>query len=131
MSETKTTAKKSTEMSDTLSNIELHKEAIKDGTPLALIKEKEIEINKKVMDAQKNADLKITKARERAEIIKQEAQEKAPAEAKKHYSEEIEKANNQAREIESAIPSETDKVEKTGLANFDEAVNKVMKIILP
>lgn len=125
------TNKKAHQKDDAATRIKLHKQTIQKGTPLALIKEKELDINKTVMDAQKKADQKVIAARKKSEQIRQEALDKAPVEANKYLEKEIAKANIEAKEIEKSVPSETADVNKKGLKNFEEAINKVMQMILP
>lgn len=113
-----------------LKKLELEKEVIEKPSPLAIIKQKEIEINTRILEAQRQAEDKVAEARRKASEVRSEAEKSGIAEAKVFYKEQIAEAKKEAEKIKKTAGKEVELVNKQGLQNRNKAVRYIMETML-
>jgi len=115
-----------------VSRIRLSREALEGVTsPLLRLRDKELELQGKLLEARKEAEILVAEARKNAVEVRRQAIEKAVSEAEKHYQEEIEKTKKEAEKIRGSIKEEIKQIEKIGETNLDKAIELIMKLVLP
>lgn len=98
---------------------------------LMQIRQKELEISGKVLEAKKKAEGIVAEARKQAAVIVQAADEQGIKKAQSHYKAEMAEAIAQAKEIEAATVNKVAEIDKTGEKRFDEAVTYIVNMITP
>lgn len=115
-----------------ISKLKLHRQILEGVTsPLVRLRDKELELQGKFLEAKKEAELIVAEARKNATGIKRQAIEKAVSEAEKYYREEIEKTKKEAEKIRKTIRDEIKPIEEEGKKNLPKAFELIMKIVLP
>ncbi len=115
-----------------ISKLKLHRQMLEGVTsPLVRLRDKELELQGKFLEAKKEAELIVAEARKNATGIKRQAIEKAVSEAEKYYREEIEKTKKEAEKIRKTIRDEIKPIEEEGKKNLPKAFELIMKIVLP
>ncbi|MHB0976407.1 MAG: V-type ATPase subunit subunit G family protein [Candidatus Aquicultorales bacterium] len=117
--------------SDMATDFQIHKDAIEKGGALDLIREKELSINAKVLEARKQAEDMVADARRKALGIKEKASSEGPEEAKAFLDAEVAKAQKEAETIKASVDSEVKAVTTGGTKNLDKAVGKVLEVVIP
>jgi len=115
-----------------VSRIKLQRK-IAEGTasPLVHLRDKELELQGKLLEAKKEAEIIVAEARKKATEIKHLAQEEAVLEAQKYYQVEMEKTRKEAEEIRKKVKDEIGKVKKEGEKNLAKAVELVTRVVIP
>lgn len=113
-----------------LKKVELEKEVIEKPSPLALIKQKEIEINTRILEIQKQAEDKVAEARRKASAVRSEAEKSGIAEAKVFYKEQVTEAKKEAEKIKKTADKEVELVNKQGVQNRKKAVRYILETML-
>ena len=98
---------------------------------LMQIRQKELEISGKVLEAKKKAEGIVAEARKKAAVIVQEADEKGITQAQEFYKKEMSEANAQAKEIEASTVNKVADIEKAGEKRIDEAVSYIVNQVMP
>lgn len=119
------------EMANEVAELQIHRNTVEKGSALDIIREKELTINAKVLEARKRAEDIVAEARRKGVAIKEKAGEEGPKKAKVFFDAEVAKAEKEAEKIESSIQAETQAVTKDGLKRLDEAVSKVDMLVIP
>ena len=114
-----------------MSEFELHREAIESSSPLSLIREKELELNKRVLGAKKTAEQTVAKARQDAETIKLKAIEEGQQEGQKAFAAEIKKAEKDAEAVRKSAAKEVAKATDKAMQARDQAVKQILEAVLP
>lgn len=113
-----------------LKKVELEREVIEKPSPLALIKQKEIEINTRILETQKEAEDKLAEARRKASEIRSQAEKSGITEAKVFYREQIAQAKKEAEKIKKTADKEVELVNKQGIQNRKKAVRCIREAML-
>jgi len=115
-----------------VSKLKLHRQILEGVTsPLLRLRDKELELQGKFLEARKEAELIVAEARKNATEIKRQAIEKAVSQAEKYYREEIEKTKKEAEKIRALIKDEIKPIEEEGKKNLSKAFELIMKIVIP
>lgn len=99
-------------------------------SPLALIKQKEIEINARILQAARESDEKVAEARHEAIEVKARGEKQGKEEAKAVYRNEVAQAKKDAAKIRQGVDQETAKVTKQGHANLEQAIAYIMDLVI-
>lgn len=113
-----------------LKEMEIQKEVIQKPSPLATIKQKEIEINTQILEAQKQAEDKVAAARRKASDMRAQAEKKGIADAKLFYKEQIAEAKKEAERIKKTAVGEVEQANKSGEKNKKKAVRHILDTML-
>lgn len=113
-----------------LKKLELEKEVIEKSSPLTMIKQKEIEINASILEAQKEAEDKLAEARRKASEIRSQAEKSGIAEAKVFYKKQVDEVKREAEKIKRTADKEVDQVNKQGLQNKEKVVRYILETML-
>lgn len=115
-----------------ISRIKLQKQ-IAEGvdSPLVYLRNKELELQGKIMEAKKEVEIIVAEARRKTAEIKRVAQEEATIEAQKYYQQEMGKTRKEAEEIRKGVKVEIEKVKKEGEKNLQKGIDLVLKIVIP
>jgi vacuolar-type H+-ATPase subunit H len=105
---------------------ELEREGEDVASPMHLLRQKELELRGKLLEAEKEAEAIVAEAREQATKIRTDADQIAVADAKEYYNREIEKAKKEAEKRRSSV---ADEVREIGTVS-NESVEKAMQIVL-
>lgn len=100
-------------------------------SPLVRLRNKELELQGKLLEVRKGAEIIVAEARKKVVEVKRQAIEKAVSEAGKYYQEEIEKTKKEAEKIRDSVEEEIEQIEKVGEANLKETVEFIIKIVFP
>ena len=115
-----------------ISRLKLQQRMAKDiVSPLVSLRNKELELQDKLLEARKEAEIIVAEARKNAVEVKRQAIEKAVSEAEKYYRVEIEKTKKEAEKIRESVKEEIKPIEKIGETNLDKTIELIMKIVLP
>ncbi len=98
---------------------------------LAQIRQKELEISGKVLEAKKQAESIVADARKKAAVIVQQADEQGLTEAQKYYENQMSESREQAKEIEVATAAKVSDIEKQADDKLDEAVTYIVNMVTP
>ncbi len=101
------------------------------SSPLLIIRKKELEISRNILEAKKKAEQIVADARRKATELKEESREKGLEEGKLIYEEEMEKAKNEAQKIRSTSKKEIGFLENKCKENMPKALKKIIEIIIP
>jgi len=101
-----------------------------EDSPLVVIKQKEIEINTRILQASRRADEEISAARRKATEIKAKAERDSVEETKRLHREEIKNAKAQAVKIVQGAQKEVKQVTEMGRTNKDRAVGFIMDTVI-
>jgi|Deesub1362A_J573_1020465.scaffolds.fasta_scaffold05002_3 vacuolar-type H+-ATPase subunit H len=99
-------------MEEKIEEVKMHKESVEKSSPLYIIREKEFEINARILEAKKKAEKIIQKAQDEAAKIERKAKEEAAQLAEKVYEEEMEKIKKEAERIEEEGKEKANRLEK-------------------
>lgn len=105
--------------------------SVEKGSVLDAIREKELSINAKVLEARKKAEDIVAESRRKAVAIKEKAAEEAPAEAKAYYDAKLNEACKEAEQVQSSIDVEVKSVETQAKNKLAEAVQVVKRLVIP
>lgn len=100
-----------------------------DQSPLTRIKQKEIEINTRILEASREADEIVAEARRQAAIIKERAEGQGYEEAKALYKLELAKAKKEAAKVEKSVDEEVAKTTEQGTKNLQKAVDFIVEVV--
>ncbi len=98
---------------------------------LVQIRQKELEISGKVLEAKKQAESVLADARKKAAIVVQKADEEGLKEAHKYYESQMSEAKEQAKEIEVSTAAKVSEIEKLADDRLQEAVTYIVNMITP
>lgn len=116
---------------EALKELKIHQKAVKDSSPLSIIREKEVALKKTVIEMQIKADALIAEARKKAEQIKKKAAEDGEKKANEYYEKELAKIQKQAEEIKNQAPQKAQEISKIGQKNLEKAMQQLKEILLP
>lgn len=91
-------------------------------SPLLIIQQKELEINSGILNAKRQAEETVAKARMKAVEIKEQAEKEGAKEAHSLNMKELAKAKKEAEKTKASVPAICDKVKETGRDNSSKAV---------
>ncbi len=91
-----------------------------------VLRQKELELRGKLLEAEKESENIIKEAREEAAKIRADADKIASAEAKEYYNRQIEKAKKEAKKRKSSVADEVKEISTVG----DDSVQKATQIVL-
>lgn len=91
-------------------------------SPLLLIQQREIEINSGILQAKRQAEETVAKARMKAVEIRDQAEKQGAKEAMDLNKKEAAKAKKEAEKTKASMPGVCDKVRETGRKNSSKAV---------
>ncbi len=111
-------------------NLEQIDETNPEGSPLVVIKQKEIEINTRILQASRKADEEISAARRKATEIKAKAERDSVEESKRLHREEIKNAKAQAAKIVQGAQKEAKQVADVGKDNMNKAVEFILDTVV-
>lgn len=115
-----------------LKGLKLHQEVLKgDASPLHLIREKELEISGRVLEARKKATETITEARRKAAETVDRADETALKEAEEFRTTELKRTKKEAEEIKASAGGDAKKITEQGKKNFDKAIVFIKEAVMP
>lgn len=99
-------------MEEKIEEVKMHKESVERSSPLYIIREKEFEINARILEAKKKAEKIIQKAQDEAANMESKAKEEATQLVEKVYREEMEKIKKEAERIEEEGKEKASRLEK-------------------
>jgi len=98
--------------------------------PLVAIRVREVQLRKRVLAAREEAEALVREAEEKALAIREGAEEEAPEEARSFYAGEIAKAQAEARKIVAAGEKEAEALRTQGRKNLEEAAQRIAEAVL-
>jgi vacuolar-type H+-ATPase subunit H len=98
-------------------------------SPLLVIQQKEFEINAGVLNAKKQAEETVAKARMKAVEIREQAEKEGADEASALNKKELAKAKKEAEKTRASAPAVCDKVRETGRQNAVKAVTQIVEAV--
>jgi vacuolar-type H+-ATPase subunit H len=98
-------------------------------SPLLIIQQKEVEINSGILQAKRQAEETVAKARMKAVEIREQAEKEGAEEATALNKKEAAKAKKEAEKTRASAPSACDKVRDTGRKNGDKAVSFIVDAV--
>ncbi len=113
-----------------LKELAIQKAVVQKPSPLATIKQKEIEINTHILEVQKKAEEKVADARRKAGEMRNQAEKKGIEDAKLFYKEQIAEAKKEAEKIKKTARVETASAEKNGEKNKKKAIRYILDAML-
>jgi len=113
-----------------LKDLAIQKAVIQKPSPLATIKQKEIEINTHILKAKKQAEEKVAEARRKAGDIRNQAEKKGIEDAKLFYKEQITEAKKEAEKIKKTARVEVASANKNGEKNKQKAIRCILDAML-
>ncbi len=118
-------------MAEKLEEVKVHRERVEENSPLYAIREKELEINARLLKARKQAEQVVQQARKKAEKVREKARERGEKKAQKEYQKVIEEANLEAEKIKKSLDKEVEAVKKQASSNKKKAVEYLIQMVLP
>jgi len=116
---------------DVLENLKIHQEVIKDGSPLALVREKEVGLKKKVIEAQIQADKIVANAKSEAEKLRPKIEVEARKKVEKYYNGKLAAIQEEAEKLTKNADEQVRQVESVGAKNFDKTIEKLRSLVIP
>lgn len=113
-----------------LKELAIQKAVLQKPSPLATIKQKEIEINTSILKVQKQAEEKVAEARRKAGDMRNQAEKKGIEDAKLFYKEQITEAKKQAEKIKKTAREEVASANKKGEKNRQKAIRYILDAML-
>lgn len=111
--------------------IKLHEETIKGHSSLlSSLKERELEINARILEVRKETEKQVKEAQEEAETIKKNAVEEGKKQGQHIFEREINKTKQEAEKLKKSLKEKKNHLRDTYLKNFDRAVNQVKEMVL-
>ncbi len=101
------------------------------SSPLAAIRDKERALEKEIRAAQEHANARIADARARADAINAQAERDGMREAETLYQEGLARARTQANQIEERGKADADALRATGRTRIQQAVDYIVRFVLP
>jgi V/A-type H+-transporting ATPase subunit G/H len=117
-------------MEEKVEEVKVHREAVEKSSPLYLIREKELEINTRLLKAKKQAEVIIQKAREEAARIKEKGVSEGQKEARKIGEKELAEARAEAERIQAEAISQARAIRQQKKGR-KEAIEFLLKVTLP
>ncbi len=117
-------------MEDKVEKVKVHKTAVEKSSPLYIIREKELEINTRLLKAKKQAEVLIQKAREEANKIREKGVSEGQEEAKKIGEKELARARAEADRIQAEAVKQVEAIRKQKEGQ-QEAISFLLKATLP
>ena len=116
-----------------LDELKLHAQAMSADaqSPLVQIREKELEIRGRVMEAQKEAEKIVADARGRSATLIEEASREGERAASEHYKTELATVDDEVRELAASQDKEIATMVSTARKRLDAGVEGVLKAIVP
>lgn len=111
--------------------LEAAKKENDDNTPLVVVREKEIELRKYLIEKQSKADKIIADSKKEAVIIKEKMSVEGEIKAQDFYNNELIKIEKEAKEISSQSPAKAKAVTEIGRKNLDKAIAQLKDILAP
>ena len=116
-----------------LARINVSKEVLESegdlSSPMHQLRQKELELRGKLLEAEKEAEAIVAKAREEAAKIRADADQIAAAESKEFYNREIEKAKEEAEKRRSSVADEVKEIDSVGNESVARATQIVLKAV--
>lgn len=101
------------------------------NTPLTIIREKEVELKKYLIETQIKADKIIEDARQEAVLIKEKMAADGEKKALEYFQSELAKIQSEAEQIESTAPEVAKLAAQKGFKNLDKAIEQFKNILMP
>jgi vacuolar-type H+-ATPase subunit H len=98
-------------------------------SPLLIIQQRELEINSGVLNAKRQAEETVAKARMKAVEIRDQAEKEGAEEAHSLNMKELAKAKKEAEKTKASGPAVCDKVKETGRKNANKAVLHIVDAV--
>ncbi|KKN14811.1 hypothetical protein LCGC14_0992430 [marine sediment metagenome] len=114
-----------------LEKVESGKKGVEDNSPLAIVREKEIELRQFLIKTQTKADKMIADSEKEAEKLKQKISSDGEKKAQEFYEKELAKIEKEAKEITSQAPAKAKVVTEMGQRNLEKAVAQLKDILAP
>jgi len=99
--------------------------------PLEAIKQRELDIRRRLEEARRQAETRIQAAREQAANTLLQADQEGQAEAEALYQQGIEEAQQQADAIVTAAKEQAAAMRSQALINLGDAAVQIMELVLP
>jgi len=116
---------------DVLENFKIHREVIKDGSPLSLVREKEVDLKKKVIETQIQADKIVAEAKAEAEKLRPKIEADARKKVETYYKDKLAKIEEEAKKLTINADEQVKQVESIGAKNFDKTIEKLRSLVVP
>ena len=113
-----------------LKELAIQKAVLQKPSPLATIKQKEIEINTGILKAKKQAEENVAEARRKASDMRNQAEKKGIEDAKLFYKEQIVEAKKEAEKIKKSANAEVASASKNGEKNKQKAIRCILDAML-
>ncbi len=117
-------------MENKIEEVKVHKTAVEKSSPLFIIREKELEINTRILKAKKEAEVLIQKAREEANKIREKGVSEGQKEARKIGEKELARARAEADSIQTEALKQAEAIRRQKEGQ-QEAVRFLLKVTLP
>ena len=116
-----------------LEELKLHAQAVSDAghSPLIQIREKELEIRGRVMEAQKEAEKIVADARARSATLIEEASRETEKEAAEYYQGQLASVEDEVKELAESQDQQIATMLSTARNRLDTGVDSVLKAIVP
>lgn len=118
-------------MGEKLEEVKVHRERVEENSPLYAIREKEIEINTRLLKAKEQANKVVQQAWKEAEKIKEKARKEGEKKAQKEYQKIIEKSAVEAEKIKKSLDKEVEAIKKQASSNRKKAAEFLIQSVLP
>ena len=100
------------------------------GLPLERIREKEVELERKLMEARRQAEAIVREGRQKAADIVEEGETLGLEEAQAFYQERVGKAEAEAATLVAEARGEAEEFSTRGEKNIPQAVEWIVKAVL-
>ncbi len=104
---------------------------VKDISPMVVIKQKEIELERRLAEARAAAARTISDARQWASAYRSQAEKDAQEVAEAYYLAELESVDAEADRLRLEGEQIASRIAERGARVLDQAVERVLEIILP
>lgn len=98
--------------------------------PLVAIRVREVQLRKRILAAREEAQALVREAEEKALAIRERAEEEAPQEAQSFYAGEIARVQAQAAKIVAPGEKEAQALRRRGRKNIEEAAQRIVEAVL-
>lgn len=114
-----------------LSELTDEKNKIDPNSPLAIIREKEVELRKQLIKSQTKADKIIEDVKKEAEKLIEKIIADGEIKAEEHFKRELAKIEKRAKDVRSQAPAKAKAVADEGFKNLDKALDQLRSFITP